>query len=50
MSKHVRPPVQIMQGRRVSSRVFIEDSDILSSCDMKDEPEFKPLLGNPAFF
>ena len=26
------------------------DSDILSSGDMKDEPAFKPLQGNPAFF
>ena len=26
------------------------DSDIPSSCEMKDEPAFKPLQGNPAFF
>ena len=26
------------------------DSDIPSSCEMKDEPAFKPLHGNPAFF
>ena len=26
------------------------DSDIRSSCEMKDEPTFKPLLGNPTLF
>ena len=33
-----------------SSRVSTGDSDIPSSCDMKHEPKFKPLQGNPAFF
>ena len=32
------------------SRVSTGDSDIPSSCEMKDEPEFKTLQGNPAFF
>ena len=32
------------------SRVSTGDSDIPSSCDMKDEPEFKALQGKPAFF
>ena len=32
------------------SRVTTWDSDIPSSCEMKHEPEFKPLQGNPAFF
>ena len=32
------------------SRVSTGDSDIPSSCEMKDEPEFKPLQGNLAFF
>ena len=32
------------------SRVSTRDSDIPSSCEMKDEPEFKPRQGNPAFF
>ena len=27
-----------------------EDSDIPLSCDMKDEPAFKPLQGNLTFF
>ena len=46
----MRPPVQIMGGTRVFSRVFTEDSDIPSSCEMKDEPPFKPLQGNPTLF
>ena len=32
------------------SRVSTGDSDMPSSCEMKDEPEFKPLQGNRAFF
>ena len=31
----------------VFSRVSTEDSDIPSSCQMKDEPAFKTLQGNP---
>ena len=39
--------------RRISRafpRVSTGDSDIPSSCEMNDEPVFKPLQGNPAFF
>ena len=32
------------------SRVSTGDSDMPSSCEMKDEPEFKPLQGNRAYF
>ena len=32
------------------SRVSTGDSDMPSSCEMKDEPEFKPLQGNRDFF
>ena len=32
------------------SRDCTEDSDIPLSCEMKDEPAFKPLQGNPTFF
>ena len=32
------------------SRVSTRDSDMSSSCEMKDEPEFTPLQGNQAFF
>ena len=35
---------------RAFSRVSTGDSDIPSSCEMKDEPAFKPLKGNLAFF
>ena len=50
VSKDVRPPVQMRRGTRVSSRIFTQDSDIPTSCDMKHERKFKPLQGNPAFF
>ena len=46
----VRPPVQRMRGPRVFSRVSTGDSHIPLSCEMKDEPAFKPLLKNRAFF
>ena len=32
------------------SRYSTGDSDMPSSCEMKDEPEFKQLQGNRAFF
>ena len=32
------------------ARVSTGDSDIPSSCEMKDEPAFKALQGKPAFF
>ena len=37
-------------GTWVSSKVSTEDSDFPSSCEMKDEPAFKPLQGNPTLF
>ena len=43
-------PVQMSRGPTAVSGVSTGDSDIPSSCDLKDEPEFKPLQGNPAFF
>ena len=46
----VRPPVQMRRRPRAFSRVSTGDSDIPSSCEMKDEPAFKPLQGNQAFF
>ena len=46
----VRPPVQMSWTPTASSRVSRVDSDMPSSCDMKDEPEFKPLQGSRAFF
>ena len=46
----VIPHVQMRQRPTAFSRVSTGDSDIPSSCDMKHEPKFKPLQGNPAFF
>ena len=44
------PPVQMRRRPAAFSRVSTGDLDIPSSCDMKHEPKFKPLQGNPAFF
>ena len=46
----VRPPVQIRWGPRAFYRVSTGTSDVPSTCEMKDEPAFKPLQGNLAFF
>ena len=46
----VRTPVQLRQTTMAFSRVSTGDSDMPSSYKMKDEPEFKPLQGNRAFF
>ena len=37
----VRPPVQMRQIHTDFSRVSTGDSDMPSSCEIKDEPEFK---------
>ena len=46
----VRPSVQKMLRTMAFSRVSKGDSDIPSSCEMKDENAFKALQGGPAFF
>ena len=46
----VRPPVEMRRGPRSFFMVSTGDSDIPYSCEMKDEPAFKPLQGNPAYF
>ena len=46
----VRPSVLKRLRRMALSRVSTGDSDIPSSCEIKDEPAFKSLQGNPAFF
>ena len=38
------------QGPSAFSRVSTGDSDIPISCEEKDDPAFKSLQGNPAFF
>ena len=48
--RDMRHPVQMWWGPRAFPRVSTGDSDIPSSCEMKDKPAFKPLQGNPAFF
>ena len=50
VSKDVRPPFQMRLGPRDFSRDCTEDSVIPLSCEMKDEPAFKPLQGNLTFF
>ena len=50
VQRDVRPLVQMRQKPMAFSRVSTGDSDMPSSCEMKDEPEFKPLQGNRAFF
>ena len=46
----VIPPIQMRQRTMAFSRVSTGESGIPSSCEMKHEPQFKPLQGNPAFF
>ena len=46
----VRPSVQKRWRTTAFSRVSTGDSDIPSSCEMKDEPAFKALQGKPDFF
>ena len=48
--RDVRPSVQIRQRPWAFSKVSTGNSDISSSCEMKDEPAFKPMQGTPAFF
>ena len=48
--RDVRPPVQMRRIPTAFSRVSTGDSDMPSSCEMKEDMEFKPLQGNPAFF
>ena len=48
--KDVSHLVEMSPGPRAFSRVSTGDSDIPSSCEMKDEPAFKPLQGIPTFF
>ena len=48
--RDVRPPVQMRRTTTAFSRVSTGDSDMPSSFEMKDEPEFKPLQIYRAFF
>ena len=46
----VRPSLQKILRTMAFSRMSTGDSDILSSCEIKDEPAFKALQGKQAFF
>ena len=46
----VRPSVEKRLRTMAFSMVSTGDSDIPSSCEMKDEPAFKALQRKPAFF
>ena len=46
--RDVRPPVEMRRSKAFSS-VSTGDSYIPSTCEMNDEPAFKPLQGNPGF-
>ena len=48
--RDVKPSVQKRWRTMAFSKVSTGDSDIPSSCEMKDEPAFKPLQGKSAFF
>ena len=47
---YVKPSVHMRLRTLAFSRVSTGDSDIPSSCEMKDEPAFKALKGKPAFY
>ena len=44
--RYVRTPVEMRRAPWALSKVSRGDSDIPTSCEMKDEPAFKPLQGN----
>ena len=46
----VIPTIQMRRRTMEISRVSTRDSDMSSSCEMKDEPQFTPLQGNRASF
>ena len=48
--RDVISPVQMRRIPTSFSRVSTANSDIPSSCEMKNEPEFKTLLGSKAYF
>ena len=50
VQRDVSPHIHMRWTPAAFSRVSTGDSDMPSSCEMKDEPEFKPLQGNLAFF
>ena len=50
VQRDMRPPLQLRRKPMAFSKFSTGGSDMPSSWEMKDEPEFKPLQGNRAFF
>ena len=50
VQKDVRTHIQMRRKPMAISRDSKGDSDMPSSCEIKDRPEFKALQGNRAFF
>ena len=48
--RDVIPRVQMRRRPTAFSRISTGDSDIPTSCELKDESAFKPLQGNPTLF
>ena len=48
--RDVRPPFQMRQGPRAFSRFSTGDSDISSSCEMKDKPAIQAIAGKSGLF
>ena len=48
--RDVRPPIHMRRTPTAFSRVSTGDSDMPSSCEMKEEPECKLVQGNRDFF
>ena len=48
--RDMRPPVQMRRTPSALSRVSTGNAVMPSSCEVKDETEFKPLEENQAFF
>ena len=50
VQRDMRPPIQMRRTPVAFFRASTGDSAMPPSCEMKDEPEFKPLQGNRDFF
>ena len=50
VQRDVNPPVQMRRKPAAFSRVSTRGSDMPSSSEIKDEPEYKPVQGNRALF
>ena len=48
--RDVRSPVHMRRKSMAFTRVYTGESDMPSFCEVKEEPEFKLVQGNCAFF